>query len=135
MPIQELLIYHVYQPQFFKYMLSLVTCRRLVAISVTVWASRKLGMKIKVNFAIRNPRQPPSSPLQFYLCLFCVFLSYQTIILKLLSIRLNRLHPKPSQLFLNKLFTVSIRCWTKLANKVNFKFTSVLKTIFIYPKV
>lgn len=51
MPIQELLIY---QTQFFKYMLSLVTCRRLVAISVTVWASRKLGMKIKVNFAIRN---------------------------------------------------------------------------------
>lgn len=118
MPIQELLIY---QTQFFKYMLSLVTCRRLVAISVTVWASGKLGM---------NPRQPPSSPLLFYLCLFCVFLSYQTIILKLLSIRLNRLHPKPPQLFLNKLFTVSIRCWTKLANKVNFKFYFCFKNNF-----
>lgn len=127
MPIQELLIY---QTQFFKYMLSLVTCRRLVAISVTVWASRKLGMKIEVNFAIRNPRQPPSSPLLFYLCLFCVFLSYQTIILKLLSIQLNRLHPKPPQLFLNKLFTVSIRCWTKLANKVNFKFYFCFKNNF-----
>ena len=54
-------------------MLSLVTCRRLVAISVTVWASRKLGMKIKVNFAIRNPRQPPSSPLLFIFASFVFF--------------------------------------------------------------